>query len=916
MAAMQQAPGARMGSSSTVASPGVPPFRGKRLADYRAPLFLVERIELLFLLREEATTVQSRLFLHRAPGVAETAECVLDGRDLECLEVLVNGQQPAPGTLRMEKNQLVLTQLADSVVVDIRTRMDPRRNSALEGLYQSRALFCTQCEAEGFRRITYYPDRPDVMAVFTTTIVASPDLASVMLSNGNCVAQGAWHGEGARDGDLFATWHDPFPKPAYLFALVAGHLATVRDHFITRSGRRVELEIYVEPGRETRCDHAMRALQKAMRWDEEQFGLEYDLDRYMIVAVDDFNAGAMENKGLNVFNSQCVLVDPDTATDDDYAAVEAVIAHEYFHNWTGNRVTCRDWFQLSLKEGLTVFRDQLFSSQVVEPGVARIRQVLALRNRQFVEDAGPMAHPVQPQTYIEIGNFYTPTIYEKGAEVVRMLYNLLGAGTFREGMDRYFQRHDGQAVTVEEFVQAMESASGRDLQQFRLWYCQAGTPVLHVTREVQPEGDGTTGRCTLSLEVRQHCPATPGQPVKEPMHIPVLCALFDREPGQRVSVETASVSTSACVLELRNACERFEFHGVSAGVVPSLLRQFSAPVRLDPHPLADDELAFLWLHDDDPFNRWDAGQELAMRVLLAAGDDPRAVERESLLVDGFAALVRHGAIELALKTLLLTLPSESALLGRDPYGSDAQQGRDPDRNHQRREACHVRLARLLEHDLRAAWEMHTTREPGYYDVRQAARRGWRNLCLGLLTRTGAPEYRALALQQFRTADTMTDRWAALVALVHTAAPEADEALDVFLERYRHDTLVMNKWFRVQSTAPVSGTLARVEQLLSHPLFQMKNPNNVRAVLGGFSVGNPWCFHAASGDGYRLIADHVMALDRSNPHLAAWLMTSMSMWRVLEPQRRVVLQQELQRIQRVSPMSADLFEVVTRINGQE
>ncbi|MBF0183852.1 MAG: aminopeptidase N [Magnetococcales bacterium] len=881
----------------------------KYLHDYRPPDFLLEGVTLTFFLDPQQTEVQSRLQLVRNPHGSDNAPLALDGQDLTLLSLHLDGSPLSAQQYQLTAEQLIIAAPPDRFVLEIRTRIHPDANTALEGLYRSGSLLCTQCEAEGFRKITYYLDRPDVLAPFTTTLVADRQAFPVLLANGNCIEQGNWD-----ESRHFATWLDPHRKPCYLFALVAGTLYCHRDQFITRSGRPVALAIYVEsaeallpaPGGQT--SHAMHALKKAMAWDEEQFGREYDLDIYMIVAVHDFNAGAMENKGLNLFNAKYVLADQQCATDQDFQQIESIIAHEYFHNWTGNRVTCRDWFQLSLKEGLTVFRDQLFSADTLSPAVQRVQEARLIRTRQFAEDAGPTAHPVQPDAYLEINNFYTSTVYEKGAEVVRMLHTLLGAELFRRGMDLYFARHDGQAVTVEAFIQAMETVSGRDLQQFRLWYRQAGTPLLQVNLEHDRHKE------RLLLQVRQSCPATPGQAVKEPFHIPLSVGLLDKEghslPLLLVDDPADRQPSTSRVLELREEEEQFVFTGIAQPPVPSLLRHFSAPVALQV-ALDTDQLGFLWAHDPDTFNRWNAGQRLSAEVLLRLATDaqiPFPFILEHCYIDNFARVLRSEDLHPASQAMILTLPSESALV-------EQMEESDPTALHLAREFVRTTLAtELHERFLQIYYQQSEAiarlpTDPYHPEV--AGRRALKNLCLDYLASLQWAEFRDLTWRQFDKAANMTDRLAALRSLLFSADPESEPALQQFAERWQHNHLVMDKWFALQASIPAEASLARVQRLTRHPLFSYKNPNRVRAVLGTFCHDNPFAFHQPDGEGYRWLSEQILTIDGLNPQVAARLVASFSRWRKLEPGRREKMQKALQQIQQAPQLSPDVFEIVLK-----
>lgn len=867
------------------------------LKDYTVPPFHVETVDLRFELDEHDTRVHARSALRRHPQAPAEASLRLDGQQLELLGVAVDGRVLAAEEYTLDADGMTLHRLPDAFVLEVETRIHPDANTALEGLYVSGGNFCTQCEAEGFRKITYYPDRPDVMAVFTTTLVADQTRYPVLLANGNPAQRGE-----LEDGRHYAVWHDPFPKPCYLFALVAGDLACVEDSFTTMSGREVALRLYVRAPDLGKCDHAMASLKRAMKWDEETFGREYDLDIYMIVAVSDFNMGAMENKGLNVFNSRYVLASPDTATDGDYVGIEGVIGHEYFHNWSGNRVTCRDWFQLSLKEGFTVFRDEQFTAAMTSAAVKRIDDVRVLRTHQFQEDAGPMAHPVRPAAYQEINNFYTMTVYHKGAEVVRMLHTLLGPELFRQGTDLYFARHDGQAVTTDDFVQAMTDVSGRDLSQFKRWYGQAGTPRLAVTRRFDPV------QRSYTLTLAQSCPPTPESEHKLPFHIPVRVALFggDGRPlPLRLQGETAAAGIER-VLELTEAEQSFVFVDIAAEPVPSLLRGFSAPVKLELEP-SEDELAFLMGHDDDPFNRWEAGQRLALRVMLHLLDTLKEGGRPQLdagLSDAFARTLADTALDPALVAEALTLPTES-------YLAEFCTVIDPQAVHAVRQYLRRELAAQHRSALLAAYRR--LGDDGAYRIDAAAmgRRRLRNVCLGYLVELGDDEVRTLAHAQIRAGANMTDVMAALTALTHSGAPEREEALQSFYQRWRDDALVLDKWFAIQATSPMPDALAEVRRLAALPDFTLKNPNRIRSLIGAFGTGNAVRFHQNDGSGYRLLADYVIELNALNPQIAARLVTPLVRWRRYDDARRTLMKQQLERIAATPALSSDLAEVVAK-----
>lgn len=867
------------------------------LKDYTPPEFLIDRVRLRFELDEDETLVRARLALRRNPAAADPkAPLVLNGEELELRELALDGRVLGPGDYALEEDSLTLAGLGERAELEVLTAIRPQENTRLEGLYKSSGNFCTQCEAEGFRRITYFLDRPDVMAVYTTTIVADRARYPVLLSNGNLVDSGELEG-----GRHFATWHDPYPKPSYLFALVAGDLVCHEDRYTTASGREVQLRIYVQAHNLDKTGHAMLSLKKAMAWDEQRFGREYDLDVYMIVAVDDFNMGAMENKGLNIFNSKYVLARPETATDADFLHIESVIAHEYFHNWTGNRITCRDWFQLSLKEGLTVFRDQEFSAEMNSAAVQRINDVRTLRTHQFPEDAGPMAHPVRPQSYMEINNFYTLTVYEKGAEVVRMYQTLLGREGFRKGMDLYFQRHDGQAVTTDDFCAAMADANGVDLTQFKRWYDQAGTPEL----TVRAHWDAAQGRYTL--EVAQHCPPTPGQPEKLPFVIPLALGLLDgqgRELPLRLEGEARAAGTER-VLAVTEPVQRFCFVDLPERPVPSLLRHFSAPVKLH-YDYSDEELVFLMAHDTDAFNRWEASQELAVRTVAGLLEDYRqrhALGVEASVIEAYRRLLEDRSLDPALVAEALTLPAEGYLGERFPPI-------DPQAIHAVRRFFRQTLAHSLREDLEQVYtELH---RPGGYSLEPAAigRRRLKNLCLGYLTEIDDGDPLALALRQFREADNMTDALGALQALAQRDCAEREQALAEFEARWRGEPLVMDKWLSLQAGAPLPGTLARVQALMEHPAFSLRNPNRVRALLGAFAA-NPVAFHAPDGSGYAFLAEQVLAVDALNPQVAARLAKAFTRWRQYEPGRAGLMRRQLERIAGREGLSRDLYEIVSK-----
>jgi aminopeptidase N len=868
-----------------------------RLEDYAPPSHLIDTIDLTIRLGDDVTSVSSRLSGRRNPASGTgRADLRLDGEGQDLLSVVLNGRRLAPDEWRDEGDGIVLPDLGAAFTVEIESRIRPQDNTALEGLYLSHGIYCTQCEAEGFRRITYFPDRPDVMSVYTVRIEADKARFPVLLSNGNRIESGDLAGD-----RHFAVWHDPYPKPAYLFAMVAGDLMVDRDSFTTRSGRSVALEIYVEPGNEGRTRHAMDSLKRSMAWDEEVYGFEYDLDIFMIVAVSSFNMGAMENKGLNIFIDKFILADRETATDTDFQRIEAIVAHEYFHNWTGNRITCRDWFQLSLKEGLTVFRDQEFSADIHDRGVKRVSDVRLLRTVQFPEDGGPTAHPVRPDSYIEINNFYTVTVYEKGAEVVRMIHTLLGADGFRKGMDLYVDRHDGQAVTCDDFVAAMEDANGADLSRFKRWYGQAGTPRVRADWR----HDEATGRLTLDLS--QSTSPTPGQPEKLPVVIPIRTALIGAN-GQRLSLSVDGADAGdETVLVLDEERRTVTFEGVPAGAVPSLLRGFSAPVKLTA-AWSDRDLAFLAGADDDPFARWEALQSLASRSMLSMVKALHAGQTGSL-DDAVVAAVRDcladDRLDPAFLAELLALPGESML-------GQAMETWRVDEVH----AARMDAQRQLGDALFDSWaDLHArlTAGIGGGDLSTGAmgRRALRNRALVYMVASGRPAGRTAAAEQLAASQSMTDTIGALAALNDTDSPERTEGLQAFHDRWQQDPLVLDKWFSLEAMSTLPGTLDRVKELLGHPRFDRGNPNRIRALVGGFTMGNPVRFHARDGSGYAFVADEVVSLDRLNPQIAARLAQSLVRWRRFDGDRAAAMTAALRRILQQPNLSKDVYEIASK-----
>ena len=869
-----------------------------RLEDYRPPAWLVRTVDLDVQLKPHATRVRSRLALRPNPAVETAGPIVLDGSDLSLMNLRLDGAALSRSQYIVTAERLTITSPPNRpLTLEIDTEIDPSANTQLSGLYRSNGVYCTQCEAEGFRRITFFPDRPDVMAVYTTRIEAEKEQAPVLLSNGNLVEAGDLPG-GSRH---FAVWHDPFPKPSYLFALVGGALACVQDEFDTASGRRVALRIYVEPGKEDRCAYAMDALKRSMRWDEQAFGREYDLDIFMIVAVSDFNMGAMENKGLNVFNDKYVLASPETATDADYASIEAIIAHEYFHNWTGNRITCRDWFQLCLKEGLTVFRDQEFTADQRSRAVKRIADVKALRAHQFIEDAGPLAHPVRPSLYREINNFYTATVYEKGAEIVRMLKVLLGAEAFGRGMDLYFIRHDGEAATVEQFLQCFADASGQDLGQFTRWYLQAGTPSLAVT------GAWDSAAATFRIDVAQSLSPTTEQPDPAPMVIPLRLGLLAPD-GDEMPLQLATGGTlERGLLLVTEPSQSITVTGINVRPLLSLNREFSAPVKIIADISADD-LRLMAAHDSDPFNRWQALQTLATALMvdgIKSGTRDGDSSPDAGLVAALSNVLADRDIPPALAAQMIALPSE-ADLARE-IGSDI----DPDAIFAARRALRIAVGTELQSVLRSIYENTHSRAAYSPEAAHAGRRSLRNACLDLLTASGERDVIALAADQYDTADNMTDCMAALAALSTHDVPERTEALARFYARYENDPLVIDKWLALQASIPEEATLDRVRALTRHEAFSFSNPNRVRALIGSYAQVNQTQFNRADGRGYRFVIDTVLELDGRNPQLAARLMGAFKSWRALEPNRRGHAEAAIRRVTEEKTLSRDVADIAVR-----
>lgn len=878
------------------------------LKDYKAPAFFVDTVEMHFDLREEYADIRARLAMRHNPEAPER-RVHLNGEELKLAKVFLDGRELRPEEYSLDAESLSFDAPSHShFTVETWTRVEPHKNLAFDGLFKSGGNFLTQCEPEGFRRMTYFPDRPDVMARYSVTIEADKTKYPVLLSNGNRLETKDLEG-----GRHQAKWQDPFPKPSYLFALVAGDFGRIEDTYRTRSGRDVKLEIYCKKGHEERCRWAMTSLQQAMKWDENTFGLEYDLDIYMIVVTDDFNMGAMENKGLNIFNSVYVLANPQTATDNDFHAIQGVVGHEYFHNWTGNRVTCRDWFQLSLKEGLTVFRDQQFSADMTSHAVRRIEEIVKLRTDQFAEDAGPMAHPIRPSSYIEINNFYTRTIYEKGAEVIRMIHTILGDEAFRRGIDTYFELFDGQAVRTEDFVHAMEVASGQDLTQFKNWYDQAGTPVVTAVASYNE------GARELTLELSQSCPPTPAQPEKTPFHIPVTVGLIGsdgRDLPLTISSGTstpvthdASSGRASAVLHLRQPQETFVFQNVPTRPVISLLRGFSAPVRLEFECSARD-LSFQIAHDSDPFCRWEAAQKLMIRTVQARVEEAsggKPVETSGSLLEeltsAFAKVIADEQLDPAFKALLLEAPSEPYLAQFFPVVRPAE-------IHAAREHLISTIATANSTKLTNLYGQLSASPATSQDSRGAGLRALTNSVLSLLLYAD-PANAKLALAAFRNANNMTAELGALAALNRCAGPERKTALSEFYDKWKDETLVMNKWLQIQATSPLPDALEQVKALAKDPVFDETNPNKVYSLFARFGSQNPLRFHDAGGDAYTFLADQVLRIDGRNPQLASRVASVFNSWKLYEPALQVLMKNELERIQAKPGLSKNVFEIVSK-----
>ena len=871
------------------------------LKDYAPPSYLISSIDLVFDLDPQKTRVSAISQFRRNPASNEThRNLVLNGENLTLIGLKMDGLELSGTDWTLTQNSLTLHEAPEEFELEICTEINPASNKALEGLFMSGGRFCTQCEAEGFRRITYYLDRPDILATFTVTITADVDQFPVLLSNGNCIERGV-----ANEGRHFSVWEDPFPKPCYLFALVAGKLSCVSDTFKTASSKQTSLNLYVELGKETKASYAMDALKRAMEWDERVYGLEYDLSEFNIVAVSDFNMGAMENKSLNIFNDKFILADPDTATDTDYAWIESVVAHEYFHNWTGNRVTCRDWFQLSLKEGLTVFRDQQFSADQRSAAVQRVEDVKRLRTTQFIEDAGPLAHPVRPESYAEINNFYTHTVYEKGAEVVRMIHTLIGAQNFREGMDTYISRHDGQAVTCDDFVSAMAETSNINLDQFLLWYSQAGTPTLKASGEY----DSDTGLYTLTL--KQSCPSTPGQTTKESMLIPIAVGFVDSVSGSLEStlVGSNSGTRETHLLRIRENEATFQFGGFPERTQKptiSLNRGFTAPIHVS-IDMSSAQLATLMTSDSDPVSQWNAAQTLASRVLLRPVKEQELEAVQDIFMQAVSKILEHALDDPAKSALLLDLPSEKAL-------SELCSPIDPIAIHDARCWLKGRIGDFFGDHLAFLYAECKSNHPFSPSAKEAGLRSLKNVALNYIVCTGVEPDQQLAFLQFQNSDNMTDRWSALQSLNETSSELRRTALDTFEKQFYDNDLVLDKWLTLEASYTRGSVLERVKTLLSHPRYNNQNPNRIRALIGTFAMNNATGFHCVSGRGYRFVADQIISIDKFNPQSAARMASAFQHWKRYSAEREDLMREQLLRILDTNGLSDDVAEIVGKSLG--
>ncbi len=886
------------------------------LKDYTPPPFLVDKVDLEIDLGEKWSIVKANLCFRSNPDFkGNNSTLVLEGQEMKLQKIFLNNVQMRHDQYSVDESHLKIKNVPKKFELETEVKIQPQNNTELEGLYKSGQIFCTQCESEGFRKITYFSDRPDVMSLFSTKITANKAKYPVILSNGNPIESGELD-----DGRHWIRWEDPHLKPSYLFALVAGNLLHIEDNYKTASGRNVSLKIYVEPENIEYCKHAMRSLKESMRWDEERFGREYDLDLFMIVAVNDFNSGAMENKGLNIFNSKLILASQDTATDTDFYYIQGVVGHEYFHNWSGNRVTCRDWFQLSLKEGFTVFRDQEFSSDLNSRVVQRITDVDRLRTYQFPEDAGPMSHPVRPDSYMEINNFYTMTVYEKGAEVVRMIYTLLGEEKFRRGTDLYFKRYDGQAVTCDDFVSAMEDASKKDLKQFKRWYNQSGTPELSISAKHNHKEKKYT------LTVHQSCPYTPGQKgfgkyidtnatekeliKKQPFHIPFAIGLLSDE-GKPLPLKLEGDSKdnlmNSVVLEIKNEKETFVFEDISDPPVPSLLRGFSAPVKLD-FDYSNAELALLLANDTDKFNRWEAGQQLMIRVILEQVNrfqQKIPLELSGDLLEAFQKILEHSSKnEPALLAQTLSFPTES-------YLGELMDVIDVVAVHESRKFVRRQLSKKLHHQFEKIY--NENQEKGSYsiDTESMGKRSLKNVCLSYLAELNTPEVMQMCLNQFNKQENMTDVVGSLGVLTNIDCPERVAAFNEFEKKWNHNTVVMDKWFTLQAISNLPDTLQKVRELTMHNSYDGKNPNKIRALISAFSRFNQLCFHSFDGSGYEFLSEQILKLDPINPQTAARLVSVFNNWKKFEENNKLKMKEQLKRIVKTPKLSGDVFEIVSK-----
>lgn len=855
------------------------------LKDYTVADYLIENVDLHFILDENETHVVSKLTIIQNPqSNLPNPALILQGEGLVLVSVAIDGESLDECHYQQNMEQLRIDNVPQNqaFILAIENTINPKANTALEGLYLSSTMMCTQCEAQGFRKITYFLDRPDVMTRFKTTLVGDKDKYPVLLSNGNKVAEGE-----LQNNQHWISWEDPFKKPCYLFALVAGQLECIEDTYTTMSGREICLQIFVEQDDVDKCDHAMQSLKNSMRWDEESYGREYDLDLYMIVAVGHFNMGAMENKGLNIFNTKFVLARPDTATDSDYAYIEGVIGHEYFHNWSGNRVTCRDWFQLSLKEGFTVFRDQEFTADQTSKAVKRIEDVKLLRSRQFAEDAGPLAHPIRPDSYIEVNNFYTLTVYEKGAEVVRMIRTLLGKDNFRKGSDLYFQRHDGQAVTCDDFVSAMADANDFDLSLFKNWYSQSGTPVLTVEQEYNQQQQ------SLAITIKQNNPASN----KALLHIPVKCGLLNAD-GSSAADET--------ILQLKQLKQTFIFDQLAEKPVLSLLRGFSAPVIVKMEQSLE-QLSFLLRHDEDTFNRWEAGQKMCCQIILGLIENyqqGQPLQVNPLLIEAFKQVLQQSWDDLSYFSLLLSLPEENYLAGQ-------MEVIDVDAIHAARDLVKKTLAEQLQSQFQALYQQYHKDQSGQFDVGAIGQRRIKNICLSYLTQLQTAQSYQMADLQFETAKNMTDQMAALSCIVNSDNPAKGKCLQSFYQQWQDQALVVDKWFTLQACSSTNETFSIIQSLLDHSAFELTNPNRVRSLIGAFSQGNQLHFHAANGQGYQFLADQIIALNSLNPQVASRMVSALTQWQRHDSDRQALMKTELKRIINTADISRDVFEVASK-----